>query len=294
MINRTLSNLRKSYMRLAIAAALSASAFVATPSAVVRGEVAATQPDPARVDSRHAYVLHVPGIAGETNLDRMLLAGIKEGGFGGVVEMYDWTINHAGLAALINRKRNDVEATKIADKVIAYRKQNPKGNILLTGHSGGTGLIVFALEKLPKDVQVDGVLLLSPALSPEYDLSVALSHVTGRMYVFSSTLDMFVLGLGTKVFGTIDRKNGDSAGRVGFVQPKDAVEPKQYEKLISCPYDKAWLRYGNIGDHMSVMSRAFSRHILTPLVLSHLPGGGGPMTQPFMPTTQPTTKRAGE
>lgn len=247
---------------------------------LLSGVAGAQMPDPEKVDSSDAYLLHLPGIAGEAGIDRLLISGLKEGGFKGKSEIYDWTSDKQGIAALIDRKHTDEQAAKIAEKVAAHRKAHPKGQIMLTGHSGGTGLIVFALEKLPKDVMVDGVLLLSPALSPEYDLSPALSHVKGRMYVFSSTFDYFVLGLGTKLFGTIDRKRGESAGRVGFVQPKDAAYPKQYEKLVSCPYDKGWLKYGNIGDHMSVMSRAFSRHVLTPLVLSHLPGGGSPMTRP--------------
>ena len=36
-----------------------------------------------------------------------------------------------------------------------------------------TGLAVWALEKLPDDVKVDTVLLMSSALSPTYDLSKA-------------------------------------------------------------------------------------------------------------------------
>ncbi|QOV87805.1 alpha/beta fold hydrolase [Humisphaera borealis] len=255
-------------------------------SAVGRADL----PDPMRVDSKDAYILHVPGIAGEAGIDHFLIGGLKDGGFKGKAEIYDWTGDEKGLKALMNRRRADEEAAKVAEKVIAFRKANPKGQIMLTGHSAGTGVIIFALEKLPKDVKVDGALLLSPALSPDYDLSSALSHVTGRVYVFSSTLDYFVLGLGTKLFGTIDRKNGDSAGRVGFIQPANAADPKQYEKLVSCPYEKGWLKFGNIGDHVSVMSRTFSRHILSPLVLSHLPGGGLPLTRPVTPEPTPTTK----
>ena len=241
------------------------------------------------IDGPNAYLLHVPGIAGEATIDRMLVAGLIEGGFGGRTEIYDWTGQNPGIAALVNRERNDREARKIAEKVIAHRRQHPGSTIMLTAHSGGTGLVVFALEKLPADVMVDGVLLLSPALSPDYDLSRALARVTGKMYVFSSTLDVFVLGLGTKLFGTIDRNQTDSAGRVGFVKPDDAADPPQYDKLVSCPYEKAWLAYGNLGDHVTVMNRSFSRHILTPLVLSHLPGNGGPLARPILPATRPTT-----
>jgi hypothetical protein len=143
-----------------------------------------------------AYLLHIPGIAGESMIDQALVGGLIDGGFGGPAEIYDWTGHNPGIAALVNRERNDQEAQKIADRVTAHRRRHPAATIMLTAHSGGTGLVVFALEKLPPDVRVDGVLLLSPALSPTYDLSKALARVTGRMYVFSSTMDVFVLGLG--------------------------------------------------------------------------------------------------
>jgi len=81
----------------------------------------------------------------------------------------------------------------------------------------------------------------------------------------------------------MDRQKGESAGRVGFVKPEHPADPAQYDKLVSCPYDKGWMRFGNIGDHVTVMSQAFAEHILAPLVLSPLPGGGGPMTRPVTP-----------
>lgn len=270
-------------------AAVGVLAFVALLASTATA-APATRPA-AAVDASAAYLLHVPGIAGETPIDHALVDGMKGGGFSGTSEIYDWTGENKGISALRNRERNEKQSQLIADKIIARRKAHPAGQIVITAHSGGTGLVVWALERLPAEVKVDGVLLLSPALSPDYDLSKALSHIKGKLYTFSSTMDYFVLGIGTKLFGTIDRKSGDSAGRVGFVKPADAADPKQYDKLVSCPYENAWTRFGNIGDHVSVMSQRFSENVLTPLVLSHLPGGGGPMTRPFVPG--PASKPAG-
>jgi hypothetical protein len=271
---------------------------LSAPVALAAPATSPALPVAAKVDTTHAYLLHVPGIAGETQIDHTLTDGFKDGGFKGKVEIYDWTGKQKGIAALINHERNEKEAQKIADKIVEHRKLDPKGQILLTSHSGGTGLVIFALEKLPKDVMVDGVWLLSPALSPNYDLSTALSHIKGKLYCFSSTMDVLVLGLGTKVFGTIDGHKGESAGRVGFTKPEHPAVPDQYEKLVDCPYEKTWIRFGNIGDHVSVMSQAFAEHVLTPLVLSHLPGGGGPMTRPIapvgpikLPATQPDDRK---
>jgi hypothetical protein len=266
----------------ATAAPTTQPATPVTPSATRPATQPATQPA-LPVDTSKAWVLHVPGIAGESQIDQALLRGIRDAGFLGGMEIYDWTGLRKGLAALVNRERNDKEAQKVAEKIIAQRKQDPNGQIIVTGHSGGTGIVVFALEKLPADVTVDGVLLLSPALSRDYDLTAALRHVRGKMYVFSSNADLFVLGLGTSVFGTIDRKKGDSAGRSGFICPAGA-DPKEYEKLVARPYEKAWVQFDNIGDHVGVMSRKFSRYVLTPLIVNHITGPSGATTQP---TTQP-------
>src|SRR5947208_140175 len=73
----------------------------------------------------------------------------------------------------------------------------------------GVGLVLVA----------DGVGGLSPALSPGYELSRAVRAVRREMVVFWSPLDLIVLGLGTRIFGTIDRVNSVSAGLVGFRPP---------------------------------------------------------------------------
>src|SRR5688500_16516887 len=69
-------------------------------------------PDPA-----HDYLLHLPGVAGETRVDHGFIEGIKAGGFEGETEIYDWTNNDPGLGALRARKRNDQEAAKVAEKI---------------------------------------------------------------------------------------------------------------------------------------------------------------------------------
>jgi pimeloyl-ACP methyl ester carboxylesterase len=195
-----------------------------------------------------------------------MLAGLREGGFYGETDVHDWTGNDPGIAALLARERNEREAQVVADLIEKRFRDHPKGRIVLTAHSGGTGIAVWALEKLPKDVKVDTVLLLASALSPRYDLTDALAHVRGGMYAFTSELDAFVLGAGTSTFGTIDGVKCDAAGRWGFEMPDDA-DPKQYEKLVPMPYDaKQWLREGNLGDHIGPMNRRFARNVLAPLV----------------------------
>ena len=85
---------------------------------------------------------------------------------------------------------------------------------------GGDGAGGRGAGRLPKDA-VECAVLLSPALSPTYDLVPALRAVRREMVVFWSPLDVIVLGLGTRIFGTIDRIKTVSAGLVGFRGPRE-------------------------------------------------------------------------
>jgi hypothetical protein len=217
-------------------------------------------------DKSKDVLIHLPGITGELGIDREFVRGIKMGGFQGEVTIVDWTDNDPGLGSLFADKRHVRQAAMLAERIEQVRRDNPCGRLIVSAHSGGNGIAVWALERLPADVHVDDVLLLSPALSPDYDLSKALRHVDGHVYAFTSPYDFVVLGVGTMLFRTIDGKRTDSAGRVGFVRPPGA-DPDQYGKLVAKPYQAAWMKYGNIGDHIGVLSKSFVASVLAPLVV---------------------------
>ena len=113
---------------------------------------------------------------------------------------------------------------------------------------------------------VDEVVLVAPAISPGYDLSAALRHVRQIMYVFTSTGDWFELGLGTNTLGTIDGIKCQAAGRFGFAKSVGA-DAAAYRKLVQFPYDPAWMRYLNFGNHTGAMSPSFARHVLAPMLV---------------------------
>ena len=127
-------------------------------------------------------------------------------------------------------------------------------------------MAIWTLEDLPPQVEVDDVFLLAPAISPQYDLTAALAHVRGHMFVFSSQGDEVVLGLGCRLLGTMDGVRTDAAGRVGFIRPKNA-DVEQYKKLVERPYEAAWMHYGNFGDHIGPMSWPFVARFVAPLVI---------------------------
>jgi hypothetical protein len=98
--------------------------------------------------------------------------------------------------------------------------------------------------------------------------------------VLSSVYDP-VLGAGTRMFGTIDGVKSDAAGRVGFAKPA-AADDAAYAKLVAVPYDPAWMRLRNIGDHVGPMMRPFAKEVIARLLLT----GELPVVMPL--TTQPT------
>ncbi|MGA2230331.1 MAG: hypothetical protein ABSH22_05480 [Tepidisphaeraceae bacterium] len=212
------------------------------------------------------YVVHIPGIGGILAVDNAMAKGLVQGGVNADITMVDWSAGDRGIAALHARDRNELEAGKVADMLVRRMETYPGSRVVLTSHSGGGAIAVWALEKLPAGDQVDDAFLMAPALSPGYDLSAALKHVRGKMYVFWSTGDELVLGIGCRMCGTMDGKLTDAAGRVSFSQPSSA-DADQYKKLDQRAYDPAWVRLGNLGDHIGPMARLFAKAILAPLVI---------------------------
>lgn len=228
----------------------------------------------ADVSVRGPLLLHLPGIGGYLGCDRRMLSGLRDGGVNANIVVYDWTESDPGIHALQAYQRNQREAAKIADLIAAHAAADPDSPIYITAHSGGCGVAAWAMAKLPPDVKVQTVLFMAPALSPTFDLTAALRHVNGKMFVFSSPLDTVVLYTGTRLFGTMDGVRTEAAGFCGFIMPRGA-DPVMYRKLVSCVYRSDWARYNDFGGHIGAMSRSFAAAVLAPLLRS----GPAPTTQ---------------
>lgn len=234
------------------------------------------------------YLLDLPGIAGERNLDHRFVEGLRKGGYEGEVEIFDWPRNDPGLNALFARQRNEHEADKLAAKLKKIVRENSKRAVRIVCHSGGAGIAVWALERLPDDIKIETLVFIAPALSQRYDLSRALSHVRGKSYAFTSENDVLVLGAGTTLFGTIDGVKEQAAGMRGFTRPDDGDE-RQYRKLVQLPYRKEWMEFGNIGNHIGPMDERFAANVISPLLQDR----GTPTTRPSAATSKlPPRNRA--
>ena len=220
----------------------------------------------ASVAPPRAYHLHLPGIGGYRRIDKNMLIGLEEGGLNADVQEYDWTMGNPGLASLLGVQRHTVESARVAKLItnaVAAHHGAARDDELSQRRGGDRGV---GVEQCPDNVQIDDLLMLSPALSPDYDLSKALKHIRGHLYVIYSDYDVAVLGVGTSLFGTMDGEKVEAAGKVGFTRPAGA-DAAEYAKLEQVPFDSDWIRLGNIGDHIGSMSRPFARTILAPLLL---------------------------
>ena len=231
------------------------------------------------------HLIHLPGIAGEQNLDRRFVRGLRTGGCEGTIEIYDWTAKDPGLSALLARKRNEKQADKVAEKIQQILKDEPGVKLRLVCHSGGAGIAAWALERLPDDAKIESIVFIAPALSQKYDLSKALAHVRGTAYALTSVNDVIVLGAGTRLFGTIDGKKEEAAGLRGFKTPDEPADAKQYDKLVQMPYQDSWMELGNIGDHIGPMGEEFAEKVIAPILQDRPPAQ--------LPSTRPT-RVAGE
>jgi hypothetical protein len=155
------------------------------------------------------------------------------------------------------------QADRLAAEALAAHQAGR--TVYLVGKSGGTGLVVWALERLPAG-SVEAAVLLAPALSPGYDLSRALAAIRGEMTVFHSPLDLIVLGAGTSLFGTVDRVHTAAAGLHGFRRPATPADGSfdPYSRLRQIRWTPRMGRTGYLGGHVGPDLPGFLRRYVLP------------------------------
>ena len=220
----------------------------------------------------YGLVLILPGIEGQSKLNRDIALGLDEGGVSSAIEVRDWTTRLPGnyVYHLANLKRNRQEAAKIAHLIYSYQRIYPGRPVHLVGHSAGAGVAVLALEALPGDQPVDVAILLAPSLSPEYDLTIALQRATQGVYSFHSERDVTLSCLGTTIFGSVDRTHGPAAGAVGFQTPDQRADEAHalYEaRLRQVAWSPRLAEFGADGSHTGWATRRFARQYLAPIIV---------------------------
>lgn len=183
--------------------------------------------------------------------------------------LFDWQFGLTGeiWTDLMWLRRNRVMGAKLARRIMVFHRRHPQVAIHLFACSGGAGIGIFALEQLRGRVNIETLILACPAISPTYNLGPALKSVQ-RGYALISEGDKWILGLGTSIFGTTDRRFCSAAGRVGFAIPDSATEHDRdaYRRLREIRWTPQMKAEGHFGGHTMWASMPFIRKHLMPLV----------------------------
>jgi hypothetical protein len=223
---------------------------------------------PARLQTGKIFLLD--GIGGARLLPRCWAAGLRAAGLEHDLEEFYWS-NGVWAAPVFadawTLNRNRRQAEHLAERIRVYRCLHPDRPLHLLAHSGGTAIAVFALELLAPEESVTSAVLANSGLSPGYDLTPALARTTAGMLALHSPLDLFFLGLGGLLVGSMDRRRGVAAGLVGFRPPSAAPEVvRAYERLRQLWWRPGLVRRGWLGTHVSAASGRFARGMLAPWV----------------------------
>lgn len=221
---------------------------------------------PAPPSAKPALVIVVGGVGGLENLTAFTKWAVQYASVDCEVRPFDWTHGKGHIFKDLQDTRN--HATKTAELVVEIqraRAADATRPIYLIGRSGGSVLALGATAALPTQT-LERIILLSPAVSPAYDLRPALRATRQEIVSFYSDLDWFVLGWGTWQFGTADRFYTTSAGKTGFVVPPDADEDTaaQYRRLVQVRWTPGMILHGHTGGHVGTAMPLFLARDVAP------------------------------
>lgn len=215
-------------------------------------------------------VLILPGIDDCTTVSDNISWGLADGGVAAGIQIVDWRRSRPWNPLHLARfAHNCGEAKRIADRIQQYQDDHPGCPVHLLGHSAGAGMVLFVLSKLDRGCRVDSATLLAAAVSRRFELEELLAKTRLGIWNHWSTFDLPTLGLGTMVFGTMDRKHAVSAGALGFRlasgQSGDRTAGDR-PRLHDVRHRWSMLRDWNLGGHFGCANAAFIRRHVAPIL----------------------------
>ena len=226
---------------------------------------------PARLE--HGLIIILPGIEGCSSINDSIARGLVAGQLSHAIQIIDWRrFRPWNPLHLAMQQHNRTQARVVAELIINYHRDFPGQPVHLIGHSAGAGMALFVLEHLTKDQAVTSVTLLSAAVSRRFDVERLLDRTTAGIWNFYSLLDLPTVGIGTMLFGTMDRRHAVSAGALGFLTQNrnsmSSTDPKQWQqqpRLNEIPYHKGMARSWNFGGHFGSTNAVFVRDNIVPI-----------------------------
>jgi pimeloyl-ACP methyl ester carboxylesterase len=209
-------------------------------------------------------VLFVPGAGGDGAWYRGINDGLRDAGETRTIRTFAWGMPGALFVMNFNDKGVHARAEQKLADVIA---KQPTGPIDIVAHSAGCGVTLGALKQLPEGVRVRRVVLMSPSVSPGYDLAPSLARAE-KIDVCRSERDTLFLSWRVSHFGTYDGVKTRAAGNVGFA----TSDPR----VTQHAWTEADTRLGHDGGHFGATSRAYVASVFSlPPPLAGEGWGGG-------------------
>ncbi len=231
--------------------------------------------------AKYGITFYVPGVGNFDRGDAGIREGLERAGYRGQVARFNWSYSFNPALDQTVRPIARLGAARLADAIQDYLTRYPGREVNLIGLSAGSGVAIFALERLKPNYKVNNVVLIASSLHYRYDISKALPHIRGKIYCYYSPQDAVLTGP-MKVFGTIDGVLfDDGAGAVGLQPPRGA------DRVVNVRWRPEFERYGYYGGHIDGTSPAFVRRYIA----LHIVSPTGPAASP---ETDATRQLAGD
>jgi pimeloyl-ACP methyl ester carboxylesterase len=244
---------------------LAAGGCAALPERPEAARVAYTVPQ--STPACGGIVFCLPGAGDFPQICYTLRDAVEEQRLGLRVETVDWSHGYGRvLADHVDSANHACQAQRLAETILAVRRDNPGQRVFVLAHSAGCLVALEAAEQVPPG-SIERMILLAPAVSADYDLRRALVGTSRSIEVFYSQRDWAALGVGTTLFGTSDRCWTAAAGRVGF-RPVICCSQDEalYARLRQHPWNRCLSCAGNRGGHYGTYNPLYFRAYVVPLL----------------------------
>ena len=245
-------------------------AFFAILTAMCATTGCATHDSPALKQTEQGLVWMFPGVEGGGWALTGARDALRDAGVRAEIRTYEWNRPLGFVTNLVEYQENRDRAADVARQIADYRVLHPRAPIDLIGYSGGGGMALMVAEALPVSVRLRHVILAQPAVSPDYDLTEALRRVDGRLVNFCSPYDVFLLGLGTTLIGTMDRRHVASAGKNGFKLPLALTDHDLAARFEQRNWSPEALATGHVGTHYGILLYQWNQQYVAPYLLPGL------------------------
>lgn len=220
----------------------------------------------------NGLVVLLPGIDGCTTVSDSIARGLDLPHSPMAVEVHDWrSFTGWNPRHLSTYRQNRRRASQIAHRIIEYRSEFQGCPVHVVGHSAGAGMALFVLQALQEKAAVNTVTLLAAAVSRKFDVRSLSQRTENGIWNFWSRGDLPAAGIGTTIFGTIDRVRRPSAGAFGFCRclpekTSDCNSAGVTERFFDVGFQWEMMKYWNWGGHFGCTNTAFIKRYVAPII----------------------------